>query len=47
MRLCSFLLPPFLPNEWDEKLGGELPISLKEETSQMLVSIAASPLLVL
>lgn len=42
----SFLLPPFLPNEWAEKLG-ELPTSLKEETSQMLVSIPASPLLVL
>lgn len=42
----SFLLPPFLPNERAEKLG-EVSTSLKEETSQMLVSIPASPLLVL
>ena len=42
----SFLFPLFLPNEWAEKLG-ELPTSLKEETSQMLVSTPASPLLVL
>lgn len=39
----SFLLPSFLPNEWAEK-SGELPTSLKEETSQMLVAAPASPL---